>query len=522
MVRRNCLHWLMGIVAMLACATARADDSPGQEMLDKAMETKLTAETAGDLNDVITFCRDALEAGLNEPNTQFANELLASTLTQRADLICTELFERPVRPARGRRLLQMAVTDLQETLRINSEQPLAQHLIGRIYAHLGQKKQALEALNTAIRLAGEDRHIQARSLIVRANLREEPAEQLADFDEAVELTPGDPDVFRYRGMYHLSENRVDNALADFHAALEIEPDDTDTLEAAGLAQSVLEKYDEAMESFNKVIELEPKSPSAYTHRARVRAIQGDMDAALADVEEALKMQPGSVQALRLHASLLGGNGEFEKALRDLNMLRTAMPDDPELLLQIGAMYQASKQPDEAIRTYGTLLDADAKNVAAYRGRADSYLSLGKQAEAIADYEKAIENEPNDSGSLNNLAWVLATSPDDELRDGKRAIELAKQACEVTEYKEAHIISTLAASYAEVGDFESAIDWSKKAVELGPDALKGQLQKERDSYKEHKPWREAIPPDLAAAPQDRVSANEPSPPTDETARTKARR
>ena len=93
------------------------------------------------------------------------------------------------------------------------------------------------------------------------------------------------------------------------------------------------------------------------------------------------------------------------------------------------------------------------------------MSLGKQAEAIADYEAALKLEPKNSGVLNNLAWVLATSPDDKLRNGKRAIELAKQACEVTEYKQAHILSTLAAGYAETGDFDTAINWSKKAVEL---------------------------------------------------------
>ena len=60
------------------------------------------------------------------------------------------------------------------------------------------------------------------------------------------------------------------------------------------------------------------------------------------------MQPGSVAALQLHASLLGSAGKFEQALADLNLLRRAMPDNPELLLQIAALYQAAKQPHKAI------------------------------------------------------------------------------------------------------------------------------------------------------------------------------
>ena len=61
----------------------------------------------------------------------------------------------------------------------------------------------------------------------------------------------------------------------------------------------------------------------------------------------------------------------------------------------------------------------------------------------------------DEGLLNNLAWVLATSPDDKLRDGKRAIELATKAAEVSNYETPHVLSTLAAAYAETGDFEKA-------------------------------------------------------------------
>jgi lipopolysaccharide biosynthesis regulator YciM len=93
--------------------------------------------------------------------------------------------------------------------------------------------------------------------------------------------------------------------------------------------------------------------------------------------------------------------------------------------------------------------------------------------------------------LNNLAWLLATSPDDAIRDGARAIELATKACEETEWKQAHIVSTLAAGYAEAGDFAKAREYSQKAVDLGgeSDEVKQQLKSELASYEAEKPWRE---------------------------------
>ncbi len=290
--------WLMMVVAMLACGQARGDDK-GQALLDQATDTKLAAENVADLNQVIKLCQDAIEAGLDEGNTKFANGLLASTLTQRAELVCTELFERPVTPNRGRKLVQMALSDLEQTLKIDGEQGEAQYLAGRLYAHLGQPEKALTALDNAVRLSEDDPAAKARALIIRANLQQDAGRRQADFDAAVALTPKDPNALRFRGMHYLSQNKLEAAIADFDAAIEIDPKDADTHEARGVAMSLAKNYDEALASFSKAIELEPNSPASLTHRARVRAIKGDIPAALVDVENALRLQPGSVSALQL-------------------------------------------------------------------------------------------------------------------------------------------------------------------------------------------------------------------------------
>lgn len=515
MTRQGYGHRFAFVVALLAGGVAQAADDP-QELLDKATDIKLAAENIADLNEVIQLCQQALKAGLDEGNTQFANTLLASTLSQRAELICTELFERPVTPGKARNLAQLALADLEQTLAIDPNQAQPLYLIGRLYAHMGEKEKSLKALSESIRLSADDPQTKAKCLMIRANLHADPAQRQADYDEAVKLTPRDPHALRFRGMSLLAQNKIEDAIVDFNAAIEINPQDAETYEARGLALSLAQKYDEAMESLNKAIELEPDAAIAYTHRGRIRALRGDIPAALIDVERALKLQPGSVVARQLHASLLGSTGKFDEALADLNVLRRALPDNVEVLEQIAAIYQASKQPSKAIDAYDRVLEIDPKATSAFRGRADAYLALGKQTEAIADYEAALAIEPKNSGVLNNLAWILATSPEDKLRNGKRAVELAKLACEVTEYKQAHILSTLAAGYAETGDFDTAIDWSKKAVELGKEHLKGQLGKELESYQAKKPWREATPPD---EPVEEQAAEKGSPDNGDTARNK---
>ncbi|MDA1180133.1 MAG: hypothetical protein O2931_15220, partial [Planctomycetota bacterium] len=147
---------------------------------------------------------------------------------------------------------------------------------------------------------------------------------------------------------------------------------------------------------------------------------------------------------------------------------------------------------KAIEVYDQLLEKDASLDRARLGRADALLSVGEHARAIAEYELLLTKAPEDvlGSVLNNFAWVLATSPDDQLRNGKRSVELALRACEITEYKQPHILSTLAAGYAESKDFDQAKNWSKKAVELGKEHQDlEQLKSELESYEREQPWRE---------------------------------
>jgi WD40 repeat protein len=88
-------------------------------------------------------------------------------------------------------------------------------------------------------------------------------------------------------------------------------------------------------------------------------------------------------------------------------------------------------------------------------------------------------------AFNDIAWSLATSSDSHLRNGTKAIEMATKACEITDWKEATIIDTLAAAYAEAGDFTSAIKWQKKAIDTGGPQFESRLE----LYQLGKPYRE---------------------------------
>ncbi len=537
MIRRLTWGLLSLATAALLAAPLRAADNDGQEDLDKATEAKLSAEKLEDLNSVIRLAQSALDRGLDEANTDFAKKLMASTLIQRASLYCRPIFEITPPDVRWSNLRVLALTDLERAAKLDDSSPETFFMIGRLQALPGgDRKRGTEALGKAIELAGDDARLKVKALTLRANLSEDNDKRLDDYNEAIKLAPEDAEPLRSRGLYYLLQNKPEQALADLDAAIKIDPKHAYTYEARGITLMLMKKPDEAVEAFNKAVELSPDDAEVFLHRARAEAIKGDTKGALADVDQALKLdpdnavvlllrarihqqlgetkealadvesalkeKPGLEQALELRAMLSAGAGDYARAISDLEELRKVAPKNQVLLVQLGMLYSAAKKPHRAADTFSVALEEKPDLFLALRGRADANLSIGKQAEAITDYEAALKTQPKDSGVLNNLAWTLATSPDDKLRDGKKAIEMATEAAKLTEYKQAHILSTLAAAYAETGDFDMAIEWSTKAVAAGEGDVKEELEKELSSYKEKKPWRElqseTDAPDEAAA------------------------
>jgi tetratricopeptide (TPR) repeat protein len=217
--------------------------------------------------------------------------------------------------------------------------------------------------------------------------------------------------------------------------------------------------------------------------------------------------PRTISAMREVGYLYQLQGKYDKAIK--------WYDDAILLCRVyktadgATMFEAMHQRARALNRQGKLDEAIQAAEEVYEARRkangpkhpDTIGSLhllsvlvakkGRFDESKQMIEETIQLLPaNEWVSRNSVAWFLATSKYDEIRDGKRALELATQACELTDYKSPTCLDTLAATYAEVGDFASAVKWAERTVELTSDDAQHEKYRIRlQKYQRREPLRE---------------------------------
>jgi tetratricopeptide (TPR) repeat protein len=108
---------------------------------------------------------------------------------------------------------------------------------------------------------------------------------------------------------------------------------------------------------------------------------------------------------------------------------------------------------------------------------------------VQEFDQAIRIDPQNAEAHNGLAWQLSTARQQEIRNGRLAVELALKACELTQWKNPNHLDTLAAAYAEAGQFDEAIRWQQAALASAEfEQRSGEAARQRLSlYQEGKPF-----------------------------------
>lgn len=232
-----------------------------------------------------------------------------------------------------------------------------------------------------------------------------------------------------------------------------------------LLEYIVERYDELIAS-----ELAPNDGRYWHAKARAKGFLGRLEEALEDNIKAAELWSAHENQSEYAYCLLG----LAKCFRALERYE----EETEVLLKSieARANHLESRSSVGVEVYMSYL-------------ARSYASREMFDEANKVYREMAELEPNNAPLQNNVAWNLATSSKESGRNGELAVKFAAKACELTDWKDAGFLDTLAAAYAEAGDFESAIKWQTKAIELAPEAAKNEIQSRLDLYQEGKPFRE---------------------------------
>lgn len=225
---------------------------------------------------------------------------------------------------------------------------------------------------------------------------------------------------------------------------------------SGYSHFAEENYELALADYNKAIKINPKIYGVYFNRAALYKKQKKYDLALADYGKVIELYPQIHFTYFHRAELYKQQKEYDLALADINKAIELNPSSIYYQRR-GSVYYMKKQYDSAVK----------------------------------EYVKAIRLNNNYTVAYNSLAWLFATCSDEKYRNGLKAIEYAKKAIDLD--PESQMFDTLAAAYAEAGDFDMAVKNQEKAIELlkeegRSDNLDG-FEKRLESYKRDIPWRD---------------------------------
>jgi tetratricopeptide (TPR) repeat protein len=189
-------------------------------------------------------------------------------------------------------------------------------------------------------------------------------------------------------------------------------------------------------------------------------------------------------------------GRLSEAMVHYRIQAALSPLDYRVHYSLARVFGKQGRWAEVIGEYNAAADlgANPDDYAAHLNLADALTHRGREQEAVSHLNEALRIKPDSTEAMNNLAWTLATSPDTNVRDGKRAVELAERACTLTDFKQTIFVGTLAAAYAETGRFDDAIATAKKACALatvaGETDLLNKNQELLNLYQNHQTYRDS--------------------------------
>jgi tetratricopeptide (TPR) repeat protein len=318
--------------------------------------------------------------------------------------------------------------------------------------------------------------------------KEEYVKAAHDLDEAIRHDSNFAEAFVDRGHAKAAEGDYKAALEDFASAIRLDPKSPCTYCVRGFFRSVEGAFEEAVSDCDHAIELDPECADAFKLRGDLAAIQKDYGTAIKNYTEAIQHNPKYAGAYRHRAVCRTINQDLEEAFGDCEVAIQLDSQDASAYCTRGCCWFAKQDFEKAIADFSESIRLNAAGSESQMMRGMMYELHGSSKQALEDYEAVLRIDPTSLSSRLNVAFLLATCSDPEVRDGKKAIDVAMTACMSTDWKNDAAIAALAAGYAEEANWKSAIHYQTKALEIAAVEKRERRQEALQLYESHRPLR----------------------------------
>lgn len=317
------------------------------------------------------------------------------------------------------------------------------------------------------------------------------------YDELLSIDIPGLEYLRYglRGARLVKAGKLEEAIVELDRAVRLQPDFLAGRVEAASNLARMGRLDEAKARLEAVFAFDPDYGRAHAVLGAVLADQGRTEEAMVRFRKAVEVAPSDRLARVGLANLLTEQGNLEEAMVHLQAVIALNPDDAPARLQMGNVLLQRKLPDEAAAQFQRCLEINPRMIDARLRLSKALATQGRFKLAAAHLEKAVAEEPRNLRAVADLAWLLAVCPQADVRNGARAVEHAKRACAMTNHENPVLLDTLAAAYAEAGDYSQAISTVNQALSLlNPQdrLLRPSIRRHLECYRQGKPWRPVTP------------------------------
>jgi tetratricopeptide (TPR) repeat protein len=289
-----------------------------------------------------------------------------------------------------------------------------------------------------------------------------------------------------------NRGRLVEARAQVEEALRINPHSVDALCNLGAILKDQGRLDQARVQVEEALRINPRSVDSLCTLGAILKDQGRLDQARDQFEEALRINPYSAHALCKLGLLLVDQGRFDEARVFLTTALWLRPDHPDTLYALGFILFRQGRLDEARARFDAVLRLEPDHTGARTNLGSLLARQGRFEQAVAQFEEALQIDPRNAVADNELAIIWAAAPEAKYRDGRRAVAAATRACALTQWKNPVFLDTCAAAHAEAGDFDSAVRWQTRAIDLLTDEnQKADFRSRLKLYEARRPYREPI-------------------------------